>query len=65
MTRQQQITDTLTKYPEALASQGGGLVIWNEEQLSYVFVLPPDNSDFLVGDFMPDKWGTAPTSMAT
>jgi hypothetical protein len=61
--RQKQIEETLAKYPHALASQGGGLVVYDEDQRVCVFVLPPDWGHYKVGDFMPSEWGTAPAAV--
>lgn len=62
MHTKEQIEETLAKHPDAMASQGGGLVVWDEQQLSYIFVLPP--TGYNVGDLMPEQWGTAPVGMA-
>ena len=62
--RKNQITETLKKYPYALAAQGGGLVIYNESQNGYVFVLAPEWAPQMLGKFMDDDCGTGPSVMA-
>jgi hypothetical protein len=63
--RQIAIREALAKHPNALATQGGGLVIWDENSLCYVFVLTPDWGSYKVGDQMPDEWGTGPQAMVS
>ena len=63
--RKAQITETLRQFPHAVASQGGGLVVWDEEQCAHLFVLPPDWGNYKMWDFMPTEWGTGPVSMTS
>ncbi len=39
--------------------QGGGTAVWDEAIRWYVFVEPPEWSDFQPGDLVPEEWGIA------
>jgi hypothetical protein len=65
MERNQEIQEAIRSHPDCLASQGGGLVVWDEFQKAYFFVLPPDWGNYKVGDAMPEEWGTGPQAMAS
>lgn len=39
------------------ATQGGGIVEWDEVNKRYVFTEKPNCPGLEVGDFMPEEWG--------
>ena len=48
-------------YP-VYGTQGGGLVRWDNDNLTYIFLEKPDCPGFGVGDEMPKGWGVTPAN---
>ena len=64
MSRKEEIAKAIEQYPNALAAQGGGLVVYNELLFCYVFVLAPEWNPKMLNQPMPEEWGTGPLCMA-
>jgi hypothetical protein len=46
--------------PPKWYTQGGGIVIYDSDNQSYVFIVAPDVPGLEIGDFMPDEWSVVP-----